>query len=64
MSVLVEGVGSRAAGLGVAAPDGAAEREAGVGVLGGGRRMSTVYAGILEEGSKGAVRMAVWSTSS
>jgi hypothetical protein len=64
VSVLVEGIGSKTAGFGVAVPDGAAEREAGVGCLGGGRRMSTVYEGVLDEARSGAVRMAVWSTSS
>ena len=64
--VLVEGTGSR--GAGVAAPD--ATRlvgwvDAGVGV-GGGTRTSTVYDGIEEEevSLRGAARMAVWSTSS
>ena len=41
VSVLVEGIGSKAAGLGVAVPDGAVDREAGVVCLGGGIRMST-----------------------
>ena len=59
VSVRVVVIGSRAAGFGVAVPDGAAEREAEAGCLGGGRRMSTVYEGVLEEGIKGAVRMAV-----
>lgn len=59
LSVLLEGMGSKAAGLGVAVPDGAAEREAGVGCLGGGRRMSTVYEGVLEDAIRGAVRIAV-----
>lgn len=40
--VLVEGVGSRADGFGVAVPEAAAERAPGVGALGGGTRMSTV----------------------
>ena len=62
--VLVEGRGSVRAGLGVAVPDAAAERGAGVGALGGGTRMSTVYAGVFESGMRGAVRMEVWSTSS
>ena len=44
--VLVDGIGSKAAGLGVAVPDGAADLEAGVACLGGGRRISTVYAGV------------------
>jgi hypothetical protein len=63
----VDGVGSDAAGLGVAVPDGAADRFAGVedfaGVC-GGRRISTVYEGVLESATRGAVRIAVWSTSS
>jgi hypothetical protein len=64
--VLVEGTGS-GAGTGVAVPEAAAERDAGVAVLegtGAGMRMSTVYAGVSDVGIKGAVRMAVWSTSS
>jgi hypothetical protein len=56
-----------AAGLGVAVPEGAADRLAGVEALvlaGGGSRISTVYEGVLESGTRGAVRIAVWSTSS
>ena len=64
VSVLVDGTGSSRAGLGVAAPDAAAERGAGVAGLGGGSRMSTVYEGVSEDGINGAVRIAVWSTSS
>jgi hypothetical protein len=62
--VLVEGTGSLAAGLGVAVPEAAADRGAGVADLGGGTRMSTVYEGVSESASNGAVKMAVWSTSS
>jgi hypothetical protein len=62
--VWVDGVGSRADGLGVAVPDAAADRGAGVGALGGGTRISTVYEGVSESASKGAVKIAVWSTSS
>jgi len=62
--VLVDGTGSNIAGLGVAAPELAAvDRPDGAGV-GGGRRTLTVYDGILDEDNNGAVRMAVWSTSS
>lgn len=64
VNVLVEGTGSEAAGLGVAVPEAAADLMPGVGALGGGTRMSTVYAGVLESASRGAVKMAVWSTSS
>ena len=59
VNVCVEETGSKAAGLGVAVPDGAAEREAEAGCLGGGERISTVYEGVLEEGTRGAVRIAV-----
>lgn len=64
VNVFLEGTGSLAAGFGVAAPDAAADREAGVGALGGGTKMSTVYAGVLESAKRGAVKIAVWSTSS
>lgn len=62
VKVFFAGVGSAMAG--VAAPEGAADRGAGVGALGGGTKMSTSYEGTWEEASKGAVKMAVWSTSS
>jgi hypothetical protein len=62
--VLVDGRGSNSAGLGVAVPDAAADRGAGVGAFGGGTRISTVYAGVFESGMRGAVRIEVWSTSS
>ena len=42
VKVLVDGTGSLAAGLGVAVPEAAADRLAGVAALGGGTRMSTV----------------------
>jgi hypothetical protein len=40
--VLVDGIGSFADGFGVAAPELAADRPAGVGAEGGGRRMLTL----------------------
>lgn len=48
----------------MAYPLAAADRELGVGALGAGTRMSTVYEGVLDSAIKGAVRIAVWSTSS
>lgn len=42
VNVFLDGTGSLAAGLGVAVPDAAADREAGVAALGGGTKMSTV----------------------